>query len=239
MPLANPPLRGYSEFQRLANWDSGPLYARTGNSGPGIELSGVQDVSRYACLAGFDIAGTIDVKVSFSWYADAAAATWLGTRAFQLSPSVAAGAQYRLPNLGPYVQGAWQAISGAAFAHTVELLGTNRSHPLELIPQAPVLIDQQGAALPGSSTVIANPSDYYAGPVGVYASAGQVAVLTFQYLTQAGAWDTFVSFNLPASGRSQFVVTVPPGAWRASVFNTTATATTFTLACVPSTTGAN
>lgn len=239
-PLVNAPNRGYADWQRVDNYDSGQLYSDPGTSGAGSIATSVLDVSRYGYIAGYDFAAAGSFEAGFFWYIDAAATVGVGLRQFMLDSNITDDAQYRLPNMGPFLKVAWSTIGAGPWTHRAELFGTNRVHPLELIPRSPVLIDQQAIAIAAGATATFYPSGYYSGPAQWWVETGtQVGSLRFQYLTTAGTWDILNELpSVAATSDGSGIAVVPSGAWRAQLTNEGAVSASFYLTVTPTMTGA-
>ena len=239
-PLVSAPNRGYADYQRVGNYDTGTLW--TVDTGPGQTLvtSPVLDVSRFAYLSGHLTCNTNQCSCAVLWWADAAATISIGARVFRLSDQIGGTALIRLPNLGPYCNFQFTQAGAPTFAIRTYVIATNRVHPLEFIPGNPVLIDQQTAAIGASSTSTVYPSDYYAGPVSVwYLPAYASGDVNIQVLTSGGTWDYIARLANSAAGSFLTTMIAPPGAWRVIVSNNTAGASTYTLGVTPPTTGAS
>lgn len=238
-PLAPSGARGYADYQRLDNWDSGVLW----NEATGIVNtqinSPVLDVSRYAYLTGYAICGQNGLTVQIQWTMDAAQQVLAGSRSFTLTQPISGPMQFRIPNLGPFAQLLLTPFGGAAYSLNVNAGATNRVHPLEFIPANPAILDGQGVALPASGTVITYPTDYYAGPLSIDFTPGVAAWLTLDVLTSAGAWHRMYLMSGAAGSETVFTWVTPPGAWRMNVINQGAAASTFGLRAVPSMTGSS
>lgn len=238
-PLNAPPLRGYTDEQRVDNWDEGLIWSQNTTVGAGPYTSTVQDVSRYAYLGGVIGVGSSDASVSIIWYEDQAATIVLASRKFVLSHLITNLAQPRLPNLGPFVQITVTSLVGANFSLLAKLFGTNRVHPLEFIPINPVIMSQQSAAIGASATVITYPIDYYAGPAQLVLEANVSIQPIAQFLDLSGNWDSFwVVPPIAASVWTPYTLVIPPNAWRLEVANQTAGAGLFSAILTPPTTGA-
>jgi hypothetical protein len=214
------------------------LFSETAVVRAGNLTTPVLDVSRYAYLGGYDAVGTREVQVTFDWYTDSGGVNNCGTRTLVLSPSIVSPAQYRLPNLGPFVQVSYLLLAAPNWLHTCVLFGTNRVHPLELIPSSPVLIDVQNAAIGATTTIISYPSDYYAGPIQVAAECSQAGTVSINYETAGAVWDVQDFYLLTAGAWLETTIATPPGAWRIAVRNTAAAAGTYYLIVNQSMTGA-
>lgn len=239
-PLVSAPNRGYADWQRVSNYDTDLIYsiARAGAGGP--DVTGIIDVSRFAYLGGSERIGITNVVVTVTWASDAAFANLMGRRQFVLSPNVTNSAQYRLQNIGPFMQMAWAGVGNVQFSHNASLLATNRYGPLELIPSAPQLIASVNAPVGAAGSTTATPSDYYAGPVAaVVSSVGGATTFVAQTMTPTGVIVNISPGLTPAAN----VVTAldfiaPPGAWWIAVLNPGA-ATTYSTTAVPSVSGSS
>jgi hypothetical protein len=239
-PLAQPPIRGYADWQRVDNFDMGIIY----NYAPGVinftHLSPVLDVSRFAYLGGRVGCALGGMMVIVYWYADAGGTVQLADRIFPISSLVTNSAFIRLPNLGPFMAFQVQAIAGANYNPQVNLFATNRVHPLEFMPEGAVLVDQQAVAIGAGSTNTTYPQDYYSGPAGVmYDPAYAAGFIELQYLTGAGNWDILdIVSGTTASTPARATMVMPPGAWRFQINNSTGAASSYYLTVTGSTTGA-
>jgi hypothetical protein len=237
-PLALPPTRGYADWQRVENYDSPLLFNATspGNFAPFV--FGVQDVSRFGYLGGRMQEQTSQSLANIAWFADPAATELMSYRAVAFTSNILNLAQLRFPNLGPFVRLTSQAFGATNYSLNAQLFGTNRIHPLELIPAFGVIIDQQGVVLPASGAVTLYPSDYYAGPARLVVSASQVYTWELQWLSTTGNWDIIDNqSNIAANVTTEQSIVTPPGAWRLIILNATAAAGIYFAAVTPSTTG--
>lgn len=237
-PIADSAVRGYPDMQRIDNWDSGLLFEDEATVRNAPIASPVMDVSRYAYLGGFDICQLIPVAVRAIWTADNPPTLPLGNRDFALTDLITGNAQYRLPNLGPYCQLTYTPMAAGNWRHTARIIGTNRVHPLEFIPDSAVLIDVQAQNVAAAATVTVYPTDYYAGPVQVWSVIGQTSIVWLEYLAAGAVWHQLAQETVAAAANSVVDWATPPGAWRINVKNTGAAAGSLFLAVTPSTTGA-
>lgn len=239
-PLISAPNRGYADWQRVANMDTGALVSINRGATRASDDSGVLDVSRFEYLGGQDHCLTTPVLVTMFWFADAAGLVTMGSRQFTLHQLVANPAQYRLPNLGPFVEIQWASISGDNFAHQATLIATNRFHPLEFIPIEPLLIDASAVAIGGAANATVFTSDFYAGPVEcVVSSVGGATSFVAQALDTAGVARTLSPTVTPAANTfANLNFVAPPGAWFITALNPGA-ATSYSITAVPSMTGSS
>lgn len=218
-PLAPTGTRGYTDWQRVSNYDSDPIWQTFGPATVGGIQSGIQDVSRFAYLGGSIQCSTQAVVVQCTWYADAAGTEQIGTRSFTLSAAVGGFANLRLPNLGPFINVFILSATGANANVDVLLLGTNRVHPLEFIPARPLLINQQAVPIAASATLTVFPQDYYAGPAQWWVDnpTGVTALLRFSVLDITGTTVLFHQAQIAASGDTSGNVVLPPGSWSVAI----------------------
>lgn len=239
-PLVSSPARGYADWQRLDNWDSAPLFSETNIDIAGTHSSPVLDVSRYAYIGGYDISNANPAVVGFNWFADAAATITLGGVEFLLSPLIQDFAQYRLPNLGPFLQVSWAQVVAGHPSHTCRLIGTNRAHPLEFIPEGPLQYNIQSVALAAGAVVNIYPTDYYAGPMRVWGFFGAGFQWSLQTLLPDGTW-IFIDQSPPTTVTTDVsaVTITPRGAWRFQIFNGGGAPFNYSFAAQPSQTGSS
>lgn len=237
-PLIGAPSRGYADYQRTQNMDTGAIVSINRGATKPSDDSGIQDVSRFEYLGGQDRCFTTPVLVTVFWFADAAGLVTMGARQFVLSPSVANAAQYRLPNLGPFVEIQWASISGGNFAHQATILATNRFHPLEFIPESALLFSATATAIGAAAAVDVFPSDYYAGPMTCQVtSAGGATAFQAQAELQGGGIVNISPAITPAANAfTNLTFVAPPGVWWIAVGNPGA-ATNFSITAVPTMTG--
>jgi hypothetical protein len=235
--LSSPPNRGYADWQRVENWDGPVLFEDVGRASAGDILSPILDVSRYAYLGGYDSVGNNNALVVFTWYADSAGLKPVGVREFTLSPSIGNPAQYRIPNLGPYVQIRWAEFPAGAFTHTARVFPTNRFHPLEFIPSHPELIHAVNVPFAIGQNINFWASDYYGGPVQLHTWSGQSAMeYAIQYVDVTNVLQ-YAAVLDPPNANTKTTALVPCGAWKVNVSNTGGLATTVYLTVIASATG--
>lgn len=239
MTLAPAGARGYAAWQRIANYDGPIVWQANQNPGTTGQTSPVLDCSRYAYVGGQLGESSSQALWTFNWYADAGGVTQIASRQFVLYFRTEF-AQIRLPNLGPFLKITIAPIpNGGTIASTGVIFFTNRVHPLEFIPTNPGLISQQATAINANTTNIYFPSDYYAGPVSVWASTNYATGLVdMDQMATDGTWQTVNQYKITTNGPVQQVMIAPAGAWRVAIQNSTASASTFYLAVTPSVTGA-
>jgi len=218
-PLVTAPARGYTDYQRLENWDSGVVWVLPCALGNATIFSPILDCSRFAYVGGHVYDANNQHIETYSWYSDKDATVTLGQRSFVVNSNVTTAAQLRLPNLGPFLQVRLAAIAAGLFQPCGALVFTNRPHPLEFVPSSPVLISRQVAALGAGATDTLYPSDYYAGPVSVWVQPSNAA---FQFALKGAdpaGTDVFFDFRPLPVGNSTFNLVTPPGLWYVQVTN--------------------
>ena len=238
-PLVSTPNRGYSDYQRIDNYDTGVIIDESIPVQTAPVLSSVADVSRYASLAGLATASVGLMSMEFDYYSDSALSDLVSTRKIQLVDQIQPGAQLHFLNLGPFLQVKFSSTAGANYSGGALLFATNRIHPLDIIPQLSELIDIQNAGIGAGTIATTYPNAYYAGPaaVGAYCTVAG-AILTLRTLSPLGTWDIFDQLPpLPANTWQRFTTVLPPSAWRAE-FNNPGAAANYYTTVVPSTTGA-
>jgi hypothetical protein len=231
---------GYDDYQRIANYDSEVLYSFVAPPSSSSLQSPVLPVLRWSYLEG-TLAPTVNPSaLQFVWTSDAAGIDVVGTRQFIVAPAIANPLQFRLSNLGPYVNFEQVPVGGLNWGCAGSMSGGNRQSLLEAIPTQSVLIDQQAIAIAGNGQATIYPTDYYAGPMSVWFypqfATGSLVLLG---LTPANTWDNLNVYNNTVANPIVPLTWIAPfGAWRILVGNTTAGASTFYLAVTASATGA-
>jgi len=239
-PIQVTPNRGYADWQRISNFDSGILYSVTtpGNNAAGT--SPTLDVSRYAFLGG-QMGSILNVsQCNFQWFSDAATSITVGQQAMVFHPNVLNSARLRLVNMGPFLKTTLQPAGGGNYQMAASLFGTNRDSPLPLLPQFGLVLSSVSVGIGAGANVNVYPTDYYAGPVTVDClSAGGGVQFTANAWLPTGV-STFISETLtPAAGVvGKLTFTAPAYAWFITVNNPGA-ANTYWLSCAPTLTGSS
>lgn len=239
MPLVGSPGTGYPDGQRLANYDSGPLWNFTMVASPNPQSSPVMNMQHFAAAGGYVLATVAQAVVTFTWYADALLVNEISAKTFTVDHNIpAALGGFMIPNLGPFLQVTVTNIGGNPYAINALVFGSNRISPIPWIPQNSIIIDQQAVAIGASTGVDVFPSDYYAGPCDVYYSLTQANTFFIQGLNASGNYDILNGQNEVANSNSTFTFVAPAGAWKFRVGNDAAVAAAYTLVVVASLTGA-
>lgn len=239
-PLITAPARGYPDYQRIDNYDTGVIInEQTGVTSQQVS-SNIEDVGRFACVAGSVQVATGPVLFQVAWYLDAAASILAGVRQFSLSEQITSNTLVHLVNMGPFVQVTAFPFGVTNYNLTALLFATNRVLPVEFMPERALLIDTEAVALNTGTNVNVYPGGGFAGPAMVGYNAGPVATtLQYQYLNDLNVWRFFRFENVVANTFTNETVVFPPGAWRINASNASGTNTTFNLKVTPSTTGAS
>lgn len=235
----SPPLRGYTDEQRVENYDTNELYNVTVTNQVAFPASPVLDVSRFAYIAGTLQNTQAASYIELGWWLDEGETIFAGGRQFALHANITAYAQVRIPNLGPFLNINQVPIQGAAYSSTAVWYASNRVYPIEFTPLTPMLMSVQNFALGASQTVSFYPTTYYAGPTQFGMFCTEAAGLAFQTFSTNGTWDYFnQGVSVPTNIWYNQLVTTPPGAWRVTVNNTTINAAQLYVVMTPSLTGA-
>lgn len=238
-PLIGAPNRGYADYQRLENFDSGVLLRVATPIQNSQYTSAVLDMSRYAYLGGLMSCGTGGIGlVVITWWADAAATILLGERAFTMNNQMGNAAQLRLPNLGPFVIIQCNAIGAGTYQFNATVIGTNRVHPLEMIPLTSLLLDWNQSFPVGTTSVFH--TSYYAGPALVTAVLPSSGVgISLSHSDSAGTPQQYDQLNVVTGAAVQrFITSVPEGICWANVINLSGSPQNVALYVIPTPTGA-
>ena len=228
---------GYPDGQRVQNWD-GPLLINAQASGTSnVYQSPVINTSRYSSIAGFVNAQSGQVLMNLAWYADQAQTIQIGTKQLALDPHQVNGAQFCIPNMGPWLQVSLSALVNPPFSYVLQAFPTNRRYVLPWVPGVPLLIDLGGQPIAANSSLDFHPTDLYMGPLYVHGQCSAAWVLRLYTLTINGTWDLIVYEPQTAGANFNGTLVVPEGAWKLNVQNTSASATTGGISAWPSGTG--
>ena len=239
MSINSPPLRGYDDWQRTVNYDSGALYNNAAISTPPIVTVLGLNMSRYACVGGEISCATGAMNVALLWSVDSLQTEPVATRNFVLIPNNNLIAQINIPNLGPFLRARFISITGGVSTGSALLIGTNRELPYQMIPNDVVLIPDTTTNVPANGSVAVYPNDYYAGPVRLDVNPAAAGAYQIQYLNTANVWTNMFIYT-PAVGAETVIQSqTPMGAWRVLIQNLTAGAANFILNMAYSPTGAS
>lgn len=219
-PINTAATRGYPDWRRIDDYDTGVIYSKTGVSGTAPINSGVLDVSRYGYLAGYINETQSGCLVTVKWFTDQAGTNQIGQQQFFLNFNISFWNQLRIPNLGPYVSIQAVKIGAAAFTFSAQIIATNRVHPLQSVPQYAANHDNQSVVFAaGVSTWW--PSNYYAGPMTVYVHGGGAASnVQIQVPNSFSSFDVFWSVPFLTAATDYVWNTIAPmGAWNITINN--------------------
>lgn len=239
-PLIAAPARGYPDYQRVDNYDTGVLFSAQTVAGGVLSTPNALDVSRFACTT-LSLNNPVGIcQVSMSWFDDPGQLTLMGTRSFVLDSNITNPAQPTILNLGPFLTIQVGPVAGSNYSLAIRAVASNRVVPVEFHPFQPVVITTAGQNIGGGAAVIVYPTDYFAGPCNVYAeiSTANGRVL-LECETATGTWPEVGVFEISTAAELQQTMIMPPGAWRLHVVNQAVGAGTFNLSVVPSLTGAS
>jgi hypothetical protein len=230
---------GYDDYQRIANYDSAILYSFVAPPSASTLESSVIPVLRWSYLEGILAPNTNPSLLTFTWTADLAGLSTIGVRTFVISPLVTNPMQFRLSNLGPYVQVQQSPIGGLNWGCSGQMFGGNRQSLLEAIPQNNVVISQQAAAVGANVTQTIYPTDYYAGPMSVWVLPQMASsTVTLVYVSPTVLLPIVQVGMGGTNSENNFTLVVPLGAWAIQFSNLTAAASTYYMVATTSSTGA-
>lgn len=238
-PLAQPPVRGYSDWQRVANYDTDLIISMAPLGSMVTVKSSTVDVSRFACVYSRITSTVSTFLVSFNWFSDPAGLFTLGSRQLVMTWQLGVDLRPRLTNRGPFMNVTMNPIGGVAFTGNLDTLATNRESPLEMTPQNALLLDVQSVVINAGTTSTFYPSDFYAGPMLMWMGVTGASVTpTLEALSGAGVWETITQDSIAIATNKYFTWIAPSGAWRLQVQNGGGANATFTGTAIPSLTGA-
>lgn len=239
-PLVTAPNRGYSDWQRIENYDTGILATVALAAQPGPVVTPVQDVSRYACLA---IAGAVTtgaLPITVIWWSDAAATIPVGRRLIYVSENILTQGTFTIPNLGPFVTVTLASVGGANVTCSFRIFATNRQHACEVYPNEWYALLLVNASILAGAQKAVFPQYYSSGPHSLWASTTQSTV--FQICTLNTALSAVIITEwaaLPPGTDLRDTIICPTGYWFVIVTNTTGVAASYDLTIQPSPTGSS
>jgi hypothetical protein len=207
---------GYDDYQRIQNYDSAILYSFAAPPSASTLDSPVIPVLRWSYLEGILAPNTNASQLTFTWTADAGGFSTIGVRKFNISPLITNPMQFRLSNLGPYVQVEQAPIAGLPWGCSGQMFGGNRQSLLEFVPQQPTVLSVQNVNVVAGTSPVWYPTDYYAGPAKIWWQPLYTSgVVGLQTLDTANVWE-YTWQQVGGGIQSQNVDTIvcPPGAWR-------------------------
>lgn len=238
MPLAPPGTRGYTDWQRIENWDDAIAYGHDTQPIGAGELSDIFDTSRYAYLGGFDQLVAGQALVALGWFADIGGTVNVGGQEFTLDSRIIGTAQYRIPHRGPFFGIQWLPLNASNPTHKVQLFNTNRPDIRQFVPSESAIISRQDVNVNAGATDTVYPTDYYAGPVqlALNVNGGPWAII-IRCLSTAGVWE-YIDEITATNSTAEYKKVMPSGAWRIEATNGGGGANTYYMTVTPSTTGA-
>lgn len=213
-PLVSLPARGYPDWQRIDNYDTGVLAALT-LAGVGPVTSGVLDVSRFACLSAVCTPAVgSDVVFSAQWWADVAATIPMGSRNIVFGSGINHAATFIIPNLGPFVTTSLLGAGGVAANGSCDVIATNRQHTNETISASPLPISRQPILVGAGAAVDVFPLDYCSGAMQMWLTADQLAVVEIRaFDTNNADTPVFVFDQVAANTNFRATFVAPTGLW--------------------------
>lgn len=238
-PLVAAPNRGYPDWQRIDNYDSGVLFSLNVLNVTAAQLSPIIDVSRYARLGSFMSVSGDNCQILMQWYMDAAGTVQVGERVFQVAGALFPSHQSFFINLGPFVRVAITPMSSAATNINWVVFGTNRDSVSEVTPRANNLVNVQNLNIGAGANVIIRPSDYASGAALMWVIVTQVFTVLFLALSGSSTFDpTLQISNAAANSNVVQPLALPLGAWALQVVNNGGVAATCDATVVQSNSGA-
>lgn len=239
-PLVSAPARGYADYQRLENFDTGILLSAATPLSASSFSSPIIDVSRFAYLCGQVECITANCAVALNYFIDALGTVNAGNRNFILTAQGLPAGQIHITNLGPFVQFFVEALGAVPFQFNASIFASNRVELNEFVPQIATLIDLQNATEPAGATAF-YPNAMFAGPMSVGINMPVAAtIVSLEALNSGGTWDIIAQTTTGASGVPMIVPMIAPlGAWRILVSNPGAATVGMYLVATPSNTGAS
>lgn len=237
-PLFTQPNRGYADYQRVGNYDTGVLFQDLAVHPGGSLLTPVIDVSRFAYLTGRVNTGTGQQNMAVSYYLDSAASIAVGGRQLTLDSRIGQLLVPHFQNQGPFMTIQWVQVGGGALSTNIVIAASNRPGTLESLPSQAWVVNQVNTPIGAGITVDTFANYYYSGPmqVAVWASNANMALLLNAF-DPFGAAVQLDVFPIPvASVWQRLQMTAPSGAWKLGIQNSGA-AGNFYLNVTPTTTG--
>lgn len=238
-PLVSAPARGYSDYQRLENFDTGILenFVTPGNNAS--FSSPVIDVSRFAYFCGEIREQSTQSAWAFNYFLDSLGSVFIGGYNFTCAQAGAQAGQLHIPNLGPFVQILVQAIGGVNFQASGSLFASNRVTLTQLIPPLPQLVIVNNFNMPAGNTNFF-PNAMYAGPARLMmVSPVASTIIALEYLDTGGNYFILDEYTSGAvNAPLQATIICPLTAWKIVVNNPGVATVGLFVAVTPSVTGA-
>jgi hypothetical protein len=237
--------RGYSDYQRVVNWDSPPLSEKPNaellekKELPSIGLA--YEVSRYANIAG-RLRGRVEgalITAKFIWGSSGAVAPPFAERTIILSGDITGSMLFRLPHLGPYMRAVIESLTGYPAHYDIILFNTNRMAPVEVLPETAIILRRGSTEILKGEPLTVYPTTYFAGPAELTAStSGEEGVpsVTVEVPTLAGTWVELNSYRFASLRVAQHII-LPLGAFRIKLGHSGVAPQFMAAQIIPSTTG--
>jgi hypothetical protein len=238
MPLLASPNRGYADWQRIQNYDSGSLLSVSRLLSATPVLLPAIDVSRYLAIGGTIDPANAAMLVTFNWYLDVGLTELVGTRSMTIDVHFDLPPCFRLPNLGPFLQLTVQTLGGVGQV-SVSLFATNREAAYDLVPQTPTLLNEIGVTIAGGASGTFYPSCPFCGPAELFVYGPESYEWAINVLTVAPSYTNF-AFGAQAGGDPiNQIVLLPFSACNVTVTNASGTSAAYDVVLVPSTSGSS
>ncbi len=240
--MPEPGAHGYSDYQRVANWD-GPLSVNINAAKHNAEFATETFFTgRYQSLLLNGGVGKAPISMEIQWFADAARTIFLGRRFMWLSPSIPNALQANIRNLGPWC---WIIFrpekAGAEYELTLRAIQSNRILPVEVPSTLPSLLEVIAFGI-GAKTEFLFPFNYFGGAAYIHcAVVGPACLIALQAQGSNGTfihiWEQEVGGAAPKNANA--VVQLPLGTWLCAITNEVAEAATVNVSVLPGVTGSN
>lgn len=231
---------GYSDWQRVVDWDSPTIYSDSVEHTAGqTTASGALDVRRFHGIS-ITLTPTIETqRVEIIWYQESALANIIGSRRFFTSPLMPSRCQCQLVNLGPIVQVKITCL-GERWRSNVLVTASNRQRPTEVIPTTEILHSILNGTIEATTTTTAYAQSYFSGPVSIlYSDIAARVSFTIEVLTEFEEL-SFRPIFVRQPGAESFsneTIVLPLGPIRTKIANANAVPTRITYVVIASTTG--
>ena len=161
---------GYSDYQRVVNWDGPPFVEINATILlKGVRELGVFDVTRYGYVGGFIGGNFIEergvAKYTLEWFTDEGATHKIGSKVIILNQNVFFGGQLHIPNQGPWLRITVE-VTAAKVKQAIVIFPTNRASPVEFLPFSPVIF-RESIVFGAAEAKAFNPEYLFAGPAQV------------------------------------------------------------------------
>lgn len=232
MPLVAAPNRGYSDWQRIQNYDTGELYTVTNTTTP-TQTSTIQDVSRFSTLGQYITGSGGVLRINTVYYLDAAGTIPVGGKeSFFPSGGAGGGVALRETIQGPFVKVQWATIGGGNLNNTFLIFANNRGIPPDVLTGIQMICSQQAVSAPVGLTAPVT-LGAGAGPAQVWFQDDNTGRLVFEIraTNPSTGNNDFIDemVSAPAPG-ARYLVNLPLLGYSFAVSNSNAAAVTYYLA---------